>query len=519
MCRAYIIEWKGLKYKMQENDLLLGSIRRSHRRLLKATIAISCLSNLLTLLLYFSGKGSSYLTLNKIVFEIIGVVLALGLAMLIVKKYPDSTLTKYSTVFAVGLCMLFFDIVMSGAPELFMDFFMVMVLALLYMDFRLSIFSSVLILLLHTILVFVAPEILPASNVGRTLVIRYSTFIMFGICAAVVATVFSKIMHLSIEKEEQAINISGNLQTVVAGVAAQADLVAKSSAKLLASATDTGQAAQQVSSSVESLAEAATEGAVFASKTTEVVKEMSLALGNAGQNVQLVNEQSLRFLSIVDEGLSAMREQNRMMQESNQAQGSVSKSVYLLNDRSRRIEEIVGLITGIANQTNLLALNAAIEAARAGEAGRGFAVVAEEVRNLAEESRQAAQNIAQLIDEIKQGMDTTVAEIDHSNRITAEQETAVKRTQEMFTNIEQGAKNITQAIQEVSAVLEEVIGSTDEMVNHIESISAGNEESAASTEEITALSEQQAMSVRYIVDMTQELTEVAGDLRKLVDEF
>lgn len=504
---------------MQANDLLINNMRRSHRLLIGAAIIICGLANLTTLLLYFTGKGSADLTLAKIMTEILGVSMTIGLTMLIIQKYSDKNWVRYITIIMLGICMLLFNIVMNGAPEVFANFYVVMGLSLIYLDMRLSIFATVLTLLLHTILVMVAPQIIPPGEDTLTLAVRYANFIFFGIALVVVASVVSKLMHIVIDKEEQSTAMNGNLQTLVAGVATQADLVAQSSANLFSSATDTGKAAQQVSASVESLAEAATEGAIFASKTTEVVKQMSVALGNAGNNVQLVNEQSLRFQNIVVQGMEAMREQIRMMQESNQAHESVSKSVYILNDRSKLIEEIVGLITGIANQTNLLALNAAIEAARAGEAGRGFAVVAEEVRNLAEESRQAAQNIAQLIVEIQQGMNSTVAEIDRSNQISKDQETAVKRTQEMFVHVEQGAKNITEAIQEVSAVLEEVLGSTDEMVNNIENISAGNEESAASTQEITALSEQQAVSVKDIADMTRDLAGAAEDLRKLVVGF
>lgn len=505
--------------KMQGNDLLLDNMQKSHWLLIRAAVIIVILANLTTLLLYFSGKGSAELTLIKIIIEILGVGSTIGLTTIVIKNYPDKTWGRYITIMMLGICILLFDIVMSGAPEVFADFYLVMGLSLLYLDIRMSIFATVLVLILHTLLVMVVPQILPPGEIARTLAVRYMTFIFFGIAAVAVASVVSRLMNVAIAKEEQATALSENLQTLITGVAAQADLVAQSSIHLLSSATDTGKAAQQVSASVESLAEAATEGAVFASKTTEVVKEMTLALGNAGSNVQLVNEQSLRFQNIVDQGMDAMRKQSRMMQESNRAQESVSKSVYVLNDRSKRIEEIVGLITGIANQTNLLALNAAIEAARAGEAGRGFAVVAEEVRNLAEESRQAAQNIASLIGEIQNGMNSTVAEIDHSNQISKEQETAVLRTHEMFSQIEQGTKNITGAIQEVSAILEEVLGSTDEMVGNIENISAGNEESAASTQEITALSEQQAISVREIVDMTRDLAGAAEDLRKLVAGF
>lgn len=504
---------------MQEKDILDKHMSESHRRIITGTIAINLLANLAAGGLYMSGNGSASLSLNAIAEEFLASVIIIAATIFIVKKYPQKRWSQYFTVAMLGLVVFIFDFIMSENIEIFANFYLIMILGLLYLDVGVSAFSCFLVLVLHSMMLVVAPDAIPAGDSVGLLAVRYFNYIFFGIAAIIAARVTSMLLHQSIDKEKHSQSLSGNLRTVVAGVAAQAETVASSSGQLLNSATDTGKAAEQVNASVESLAEAASEGAVFAAKTTELVKNMAAALSKAGSNIQLVSNQTVQFKQIIEDGLTAMQDQSHMMDESSRAQESVSQAVYLLNDKSKQIEEIVGLITGIADQTNLLALNAAIEAARAGEAGRGFAVVAEEVRKLAEESAQAANNIARLIGEIQQGMSTTVTEINRSNQINTEQGEAVKITRERFTRIEQGALSITGAVQEVTALLQEVVGSTDEMVNNIENISAANEESAASTQEITALSGQQAFSVSQIINMASELARAAEELRSLVAEF
>lgn len=504
---------------MQENDRSAANMRQSHRLFLYAMITIAVLALISALLVYLSGKGTGNLTAVIILKVFMGFSLIIGITIYLLKKYPNRTWARYMAIFMLGLCILLNDFSLSGNKEAFGNFYLMMLLSLLYFDMRLSIFSSIVVLILHSVLVLMAPQIMPSDNLGVILAERYINFILFGIGAGIVASFLAKHLQSSLEKEEQARTLSGNLQKVAVGVAAQANLLAISSTKLLASATDTGMAAEQVKSGVEDLAEAAGEGARNAQNTAEVVRQMSFALGTAGNNIQVVSNQSLQFGQIVDNGLSAMKEQSRMMLKSNQAHASVSEAVYLLNDKSKQIEEIVGLIGEIANQTNLLALNAAIEAARAGDAGRGFAVVADEVRKLAEQSGQAVQNIDHLIRDIQQGVSTTATEIERTNEINTEQDEGVKKTQVMFDHIEQGAQRINMAIEEVSAVIQEMLSSTEEMVQNVENISAYSQESAASTEEITALSEQQASSVHIIVDMARELAVSAQELQSLVQGF
>lgn len=137
---------------------------------------------------------------------------------------------------------------------------------------------------------------------------------------------------------------------------------------------------------------------------------------------------------------------------------------------------------------------------------------------MAENSAQAARDIARLIAEIQQGINATVKEIDRSNQIYQQQELAVNMTRDMFNHIEQGAHSMMDAIQEVSAVLEQVLSSTDEMVRNMDNVAIYNQESAASIQEIAALSRQQMESVTSIVEMAQELADASNELKILVAE-
>ncbi|NJE02531.1 methyl-accepting chemotaxis protein, partial [Thermococcus sp. JdF3] len=129
-------------------------------------------------------------------------------------------------------------------------------------------------------------------------------------------------------------------------------------------------------------------------------------------------------------------------------------------EMSRSIEEITNVITNIAEQTNLLALNAAIEAARAGEAGRGFAVVAQEIRKLAEESKQAADNIKNIIDQITAEIRDAVDSTRRGVTVVGESAETLRETTNYLTNI---ADLLQDASGRMGEVKEQIIRTQDEV--------------------------------------------------------
>lgn len=190
-----------------------------------------------------------------------------------------------------------------------------------------------------------------------------------------------------------------------------------------------------------------------------------------------------------------------------------------LDSKSQQINEIITLITRIADQTNMLALNAAIEAARAGEHGRGFSVVADEVRKLAEESGTAAKDISRLIDEIRESISDTVESIDASKKNVKNGSLSVSEEVEMVTGIVSTINEITNMIEDVAAATEEQSASIEEITSTLEDISSISEQSAAGTQETAAALEEQSASMAELASMANDLSLLGEKMKKATEKF
>lgn len=501
---------------MNESTLLTQHLRSSHKLILRATGVILLLGYLATYGAYFSGKSYDVSLVGTTIILLISVLLLLA-NVFITRKFPNVPLVKYLSITFLGILLFLYNCFVSNATDIWQNIYFIIALSILYFDVWVSVYSAVLTILIHSLLLVFEPGFMPTVNASSILTTRYTDLICVGIIIALAAYAGGRLVSKALQGQQEAISKTNSLIQIAEGVMEKANLISSSSQQVLASASETGSAAEQVNYGMVSLSRASAEGVDFARQTVESARQMLQALNAAVSNVQLVTEQSSKFRTIVDEGRLAMREQENYMQDSDRAQQAVSQAVHGLNAQSQEIQSIVTLITGIADQTNLLALNAAIEAARAGEAGRGFAVVAEEVRKLAEESGQAALEISSLIAEMKQGMDLTVNEILSANEAHQRQASSLAKTEKTFVQIEQGSLNIDTAVQELSAINEENLAITDEVVHQVESISASSRESSASMAEMKDLSLSQNQSVRTIIEMTQGLAETADQLRAMVD--
>lgn len=310
-----------------------------------------------------------------------------------------------------------------------------------------------------------------------------------------------------------------NLQKLILKMSMNSEHVAASSQQLTASSQSSADASIHVAETVNEVSDA----------VNAQMKNIDAAKNNIDtifSDIQGVEEKSRVVAETSNQTSQAAQMGSKLMGNAVESMGRIETSVMAsadvvkkLGENSRQIGQIVEAISAISEQTNLLALNAAIEAARAGEHGKGFAVVAEEVRKLAAQSQESAEQIKSRIDSIQKDTEEAVEAMQAGTDEVKAGTGAIREVGEQFGQILSMVNGIKTQMDEINFSVQTVSRETAAIVKMVDSIDEISKKTADNMRSISAATEQQSASNEEIAAASQALSKMAEDMQDAVGQF
>ncbi|WP_187147787.1 methyl-accepting chemotaxis protein [Heliomicrobium modesticaldum] len=367
--------------------------------------------------------------------------------------------------------------------------------------------SLITVTLLALIIIFVANDI--------TAFLRKLAATMEAVAAGNLTVDEGELHHSTAEMGELKKNLyamAGQLRQLVKGVSDLAQAVAASAEELTASAEQSSAAANQIAESISAIATGADDQFNSVKSTTHVASQVAKEIQSVSIRAKTVEEAAEKTTVAAKKGGRAVK---AVINQMHRIENTVTESgamISKLNERSQEINEIVATIRNIAEQTNLLALNAAIEAAHAGEMGRGFAIVAEEVRKLAEESKESTQKITELIQAIQKeteasvhAMSVGINEVHSGTKVAQAAGREFGIVENLIDEVESQFREIAATVQQASAGGQEIVAQMEHVEAIVRETTGQTQNAAASTEEQSASMDQIALSAESLARMAEAL--------------
>ncbi|MGN7476910.1 methyl-accepting chemotaxis protein [Solibacillus silvestris] len=313
--------------------------------------------------------------------------------------------------------------------------------------------------------------------------------------------------------------MKNNLASLIRNIQMNSEQVSAAAQELSASTEEITATTEDVTMRVSDTAEKSQISAHASNESARAMEETATGVQRIAEATQKLHGNSLDASATAKNGGQIIHNAQQQMSIISTSTNSVNELVQKLAEQTEEINNISQIITAITDQTNLLALNAAIEAARAGEHGKGFAVVADEVRKLAEQSKNSANSIVNLTLEIKADTENVERAVSESLVSVEDGVKIITNAGDSFTSIVEAVTHMSTQIEEISATSEQLSASAEQVTASVNEIAKGSNESSSNLEMIAAAVEEQTATMQQVNAVANTLSDSAQNLQQEIQQF
>ena len=313
--------------------------------------------------------------------------------------------------------------------------------------------------------------------------------------------------------------MSSDLQRIVSSVRDSSMQLAANAEELSASSEESLASSQMVAKSAEGQMVASEEQVKHLESSVNSMMELQQGVGQISKSNKEMLQATDGVKNLVTKGSSVVTDVATQMDTIHTTFNETTEIMKNMAKHSDEIQSITALITDISEQTNLLALNAAIEAARAGEYGKGFAVVAEEVRKLAEQSKNSASEIESMVQLIQSASGDALKAITTGGGKVEEGLSKTTESLNVFNEIESGVGEVVFKVESVSAAIEQIQAMAESVTESAQQVQALATNAADGASDTSAATEEQLAANEEISSSAQSLANLAEKLQSEVSHF